>query len=55
MWGMEWEDLPTCVRGRVPKDTGEESRYYPDQFVALLDTERDHFVVSPSEREDDHR
>ena len=35
MWGMEWDELPASVRGRVPKDTGEASRYYPDQFVAL--------------------
>ena len=35
MWGMEWDQLPQSIKGRVPKDTKEEPDYFPGQFVGL--------------------
>jgi len=35
MWGMEWEDLPNSVRGRIPSELTDTPLYYRDQFVAL--------------------
>jgi UDP-galactopyranose mutase len=35
MWGMDWEDLPATVRGRVPKNSAETPAYYRNHFAAL--------------------
>jgi UDP-galactopyranose mutase len=35
MWGMEYDDLPGSVKGRVPKDSADTSRYFPGQFQAM--------------------
>jgi UDP-galactopyranose mutase len=35
MWGMDWDELPQSVKGRVPKDTKDEPDYFPGQFVGL--------------------
>ena len=35
MWGKPFDDLPAFVKGRVPKDTKENSNYFPGQFVGL--------------------
>ncbi len=35
MWGMDWEDLPSSIRGRIPMEAAEAPRYYRDRFVAL--------------------
>lgn len=33
MWGMDFDDLPASIKGRVPKDTADAPAYFPNQFV----------------------
>jgi len=35
MWGMSWEDLPSTIKGRVPKDTIDKPVYFPGQYVGF--------------------
>ena len=35
MWGRPWEELPKCIRGRVPTNTDEKSVYHRAKFSAL--------------------
>jgi UDP-galactopyranose mutase len=35
MWNMDWDDLPTSIKNRVPQDTDEKSVYFPNQFSAI--------------------
>lgn len=35
MWGMNWDDLPSTIKGRVPKDTIDKPVYFPGQYVGF--------------------
>lgn len=35
MWGVDWDQLPNTIKGRVPKDTKDTSVYFPGQFSAI--------------------
>jgi UDP-galactopyranose mutase len=35
MWGTTWDELPSAITRRIPKDTKEVSNYFEGQFTAL--------------------
>jgi UDP-galactopyranose mutase len=35
MWGTNWDNLPSSIKGRVPKNSNETSRYFPNQFCGV--------------------
>ena len=35
MWGVEWDNLSSLIKNRVPKNTNETSDYFINQFTAL--------------------
>lgn len=35
MWGTDWDNLPNSIKGRVPKNSNEYSKYFPNQFCGV--------------------
>lgn len=46
MWGLEWEDLPASVRGRIPMELADTPAYYRDRFVALPQAGYTHMMAN---------
>jgi UDP-galactopyranose mutase len=44
MWNVDWDDLPSLVKNRVPKDTDEKSVYFPNQFSAIPKNGYSHMI-----------
>lgn len=46
MWGMNWEELPPSVRGRIPREPSDVPVYYRDPFVALPKRGYTHMIAN---------